>query len=144
MPRFINILTFVASATASSSRSDDDVMSVCIAEEEGQRNRCRPATTLWAEGVAGNLCVPCRRRCSCIASSSLLDLPSQAPSANIIVFMERGTYHGIESRTQTARAKLNGFFEARKLLLSLLHGLSSLKSPLIKSSVCAKTTKSLH
>ena len=36
---------------------DDDAMSVCIAEEEGQRNRCGPAATLWAEGVTGDLCV---------------------------------------------------------------------------------------
>jgi len=64
---------------------------VCIAEEERQRNRCRPAATLWAEGIVGDLCVPCRRRCPCIASSSLLDLASQAPSANVIVFMKRGT-----------------------------------------------------
>jgi len=70
---------------------DDDAMSVRIAEEEGQRNRCRPAATLWAEGVADDLCVTRRRRCPCIASSSLLDLASQAPSANVIVFMKRGT-----------------------------------------------------
>ena len=66
-------------------------MSVRIAEEEGQRNRCRPAATLWAEGVADDLCVTRRRRCPCIASSSLLDLPSQASSANVIVLMKRGT-----------------------------------------------------
>ncbi len=66
-------------------------MSVRIAEEERQRNRCRPADTLRAEGVVGDLCVPRRRRCPCIASSSLLDLTSQAPSANVIVFMKRGT-----------------------------------------------------
>ncbi len=41
--------------------------------------------------VADDLCVARRRRCPCIASSSLLDLPSQAPSANIIVFMEQDT-----------------------------------------------------
>jgi len=41
--------------------------------------------------VADDLCVSRRRRCPCIASSSLLDLPSQAPSANVIVFMERDT-----------------------------------------------------
>ena len=91
VPRFINTVTFVASATASSLRSDDDEMSMRIAEEERQRNRCRPAATPWAEGVAGDLCVPCRRRCPCIASSSLLDLASQVPSANVIVFMKRGT-----------------------------------------------------
>ncbi|MCH6569669.1 MAG: hypothetical protein IH794_06145, partial [Acidobacteria bacterium] len=70
---------------------------VCgIAEEERQRNRCRPAATLRADGGCGRsrgtrLRVTRRRRCPCIASSSLLDLPSQAPSANIIVFMERDT-----------------------------------------------------
>ncbi len=31
-------MTFVASATASNSRSNDDAMSVCIGEEERQRN----------------------------------------------------------------------------------------------------------
>ena len=50
-------MTFVASATASSSRSDDDTMSVGIVEEEGQRNRCRPAATLRADGGCGrSLC----------------------------------------------------------------------------------------
>ena len=58
VPRFINTVTFVANATVSSSRSDDDAMSMRIAEEEGQRNRRRPVATLWAEGVAGDLCVP--------------------------------------------------------------------------------------
>ena len=66
-------------------------MSVRTAEEEGQRNRRRPAGTLWAEEVVGDLCVPRRRRCPCIASSSLLDLASQVPSANAIVCMERDT-----------------------------------------------------
>jgi len=41
--------------------------------------------------LAGDLCVARRRRCPCIASSSLLDLPWQVPSANIIVFMEQDT-----------------------------------------------------
>ncbi len=36
--RSINTVTFVAGATASSSRSDDDAMSTCIVEEERQRN----------------------------------------------------------------------------------------------------------
>ena len=42
-------------------------------------------------GVAGDLFVVRRRRCSGIASSSLLDLTSQAPSANILGFLQRGT-----------------------------------------------------
>ena len=41
--------------------------------------------------VADDLCVARRRRCPYIAFSSLLDLISQAPSANVIVFMERDT-----------------------------------------------------
>ena len=58
VPRSINMVTFVASATASSSRSDDDAMSVRIAEEEGQRNRCRPVATLRADGGCGrSLCL---------------------------------------------------------------------------------------
>jgi len=36
VPRFIDMVTFVASATASSSRSDDDAMSLRIVEEERQ------------------------------------------------------------------------------------------------------------
>ena len=42
-------------------------------------------------GVAGNLCVARRRRCPCIAFSSLLDLTSQDPSANVMVFLGRDT-----------------------------------------------------
>ena len=53
VPRFIDMVLFVASATASSSRSDDDAMSTCIVEEERQRNRCRPAATLRADGGCG-------------------------------------------------------------------------------------------
>ena len=41
--------------------------------------------------VADDLCVARRRRCPYIAFSSLLDLVSQAPLANVIVFMERDT-----------------------------------------------------
>ena len=53
VPRSLNTVTFVASATASSSRSDNDTMSMFIVEEEGQRNRRRPAATLWADGGCG-------------------------------------------------------------------------------------------
>ena len=91
VPRFIDMVTFVASATASSSRSDDDTMSLRIVEEERQRNRCRPAVTLRADGIAGDLCVARRRRCPCIASSLLLDLASQDPSANATISMKRDT-----------------------------------------------------
>ncbi len=42
-------------------------------------------------GVAGDLCVARRRRCPCIAFSSLLDLTSQDPSANVMVFLGRDT-----------------------------------------------------
>jgi len=42
-------------------------------------------------GIAGDLCVPRRRRCPCIAFSSLLDLTSQDPSANVMVFLGRDT-----------------------------------------------------
>ena len=36
--RFIDTVAFVANATASSSRSDNDTMSMYIVEEERQRN----------------------------------------------------------------------------------------------------------
>ena len=42
-------------------------------------------------GVVVDLFVARRRRCPDIASFSLLDLASQAPSANITVFMEGST-----------------------------------------------------
>ncbi len=42
-------------------------------------------------GVAGDLCVTRRRRCSCIAFSLLLDLAAQAPSANVTLSMKRDT-----------------------------------------------------
>ena len=42
-------------------------------------------------GVAGDLFVSRRRRCHCIASSSLRNLASQAPSANVTVFMKGST-----------------------------------------------------
>ncbi len=41
--------------------------------------------------VAGDLCVARRRRCPCITFSLLLDLASQAPSANVMVFLGRDT-----------------------------------------------------
>ena len=44
----MNTMTFVASATASSSRSDDDAMRD-IGEEERQRKRRRPAATPLGE-----------------------------------------------------------------------------------------------
>ncbi len=42
-------------------------------------------------GVAGDLCVARRRRYPCIAFSLLLDLASQAPSANVMLFLGRDT-----------------------------------------------------
>ncbi len=91
MSRSINTVTFVASATASSSRSDDDAMPVCIVEEGDKEIDAVPPPPFGLMGVARDLCVARRRRCPCITSSSLLDLSSQAPSANVILFMERDT-----------------------------------------------------
>ncbi len=70
VPRSINMVTFVARATASSSRSDDDAMSAYISEEERQRNRCRPAATLRADGGCGRSLCP---------SSSPMPLTSPPP-----------------------------------------------------------------
>ena len=90
--RSINTVTFVASATASSSRSDDDAMSVTSWRRSDKEIDAVPLPPFGLMGVAGDLCVACRRRCPCIASSSLLDLPSQASSANVILFMELDTW----------------------------------------------------
>ena len=43
------------------------------------------------KGVTADLFVVRRRRCFSIDSSSLLDLASQDPSANVIVFMQGST-----------------------------------------------------
>jgi len=51
-------------------------------------------------GVAGDLVVAIRRRWMSIASSSLLDLASQAPSAMVKLFMKRNTSHKKAQKTQ--------------------------------------------
>ncbi len=68
-------------------------------------------------GVAGDLCVARRRRCPCITSSSLLDLPSQAPSANVMVFIGRDTSsdNSVFLKTRTVQClfhdvDLDGYF----------------------------------
>ncbi len=68
--RLRNTIMFVASATVKSSRSNDDAMSVYITEEERQRNRCRPAATLRADGDCGQ---------SLRHSSSSMPLTSPSP-----------------------------------------------------------------
>ncbi len=89
--RSIITVLFVASATASSSRSDDDTRSVISWRRSDKENDAVPPPPFELMGIAGDLCVARHRRCAYITSSSLLDLPSQAPSANVIVFMERDT-----------------------------------------------------
>ena len=91
VPRFIDMVLFVASATASSSRSDDDAMSVTSWRRSDKEIDAVPPPPFGLMGVAGDLCVARRRRCPCIAFSLLLDLPSQAPSANVIISMKRDT-----------------------------------------------------
>jgi len=91
VPRFIDMVLFVASATAPSSRSDDDAMSVTSWRRSDKEIDAVPPPPFGLMGIAGDLCVARRRRCPCIAFSLLLDLPSQAPSANVIIFMERDT-----------------------------------------------------
>jgi hypothetical protein len=85
------MVLFVASATASSSRSDDDAMSVTSWRRNDKEIDAVPPPPFGLMGVAGDLCVARRRRCPCIAFSSLLDLTSQAPSANVKVFLGRDT-----------------------------------------------------
>ncbi len=84
-------MMFVASATASSSRSDDDAMSVTSWRRSDKEIDAVPPPPFGLIGVAGDLCVARRHRCPCITSSSLLDLPSQDPSANVMVLMGRDT-----------------------------------------------------
>ena len=61
------------------------------AKRSHTEDRGVPSQPSWRRGIAGDLFVAPRRRCRCIASSSLLDLTSQAPSANVTVFMEGST-----------------------------------------------------
>ncbi len=91
VPRSINMVTFVASATASSSRSNDDAMSVTSWRRSDKEIDAVPPPPFGLMEVPDDLCVARRRRCPCIASSSRLDLVWQDPSANAIVFMERDT-----------------------------------------------------
>jgi len=101
VPRFIDTVAFVASATASSSRSDDDAMSGASRRRSNKEIDAVPPPPFGLMGVAGDLCVARRRRCPCIAFSLLLDLASQAPSANITISIKRGT-------ERTARVRLRG------------------------------------
>ena len=84
-------MTFVASATASSLRSDDDAMSGASRRRNDKEIDAVPPPPFGLMGVAGDLCVARRRRCPCIAFSLLLDLASQDPSANVMVFLGRDT-----------------------------------------------------
>ncbi len=67
-------------------------------------------------GVVGDLCVARRRRCPCMTSFSLLDLPWQAPSANVTVFMERDTKPSsflktpLTARTRNPATPVSGFW----------------------------------
>ena len=91
VPRFIDTMTFVASATASSSRSDNDAMSLTSWRRSDKEIDAVPPPPFGLMRVAGDLCVARRRRCPCIAFSLLLDFASQAPSANVTISMKRDT-----------------------------------------------------
>ena len=84
-------MTFVARAKASSSRSNDDAMSVTSWRRSDKEVDVVPPPPFGLMGVVGDLCVARRRRCPCITFSLLLDLASQAPSANVMLFMGRDT-----------------------------------------------------
>jgi hypothetical protein len=77
------MVAFVASATASSSRSDNDAMSVTSWRRSDKEIDAVPPPPSGLMEVADDLCVARRRRCPCIPFSLLLDLASQAPSANV-------------------------------------------------------------
>ncbi len=96
VPRFIEMVAFVASATASSSRSDNDAMSVTSWRRSDKGIDAVPPPPSGLMGVADDLCVARRRRCPCIALSLLLDLVSQAPSANVTKSRKRDTDRTIQ------------------------------------------------
>ncbi len=96
VPRFIDTVAFVASATASSSRSDDDAMFGASRRRRDKEIDADPPPPFGLMGVAGDLCVARRRRCPCIVFSLLLDLASQAPSANITISIKRGTERTVQ------------------------------------------------
>ena len=84
-------MTFVASATASSSQINDDAMSVTSWRRSDKEIDAVPPPPFGLMGVAGDLCVARRHRCPCITFSLLLDFASQAPSANVMLFLGRDT-----------------------------------------------------
>ncbi len=96
-------MTFVASATASSSRSNNDAMSVTSWRRSDKEVDAVPPPPFGLMGVAGDLCVARRRRCPCITFSLLLDLASQAPSANVTISMKRGTKEAGGTRLRVAQ-----------------------------------------
>ncbi len=89
----INTVMFVAGAAPPDSRRSDESIRD-IGEEEQRRRWGAAPQPFGRRGVVVDLFVARRRRCHDIASFSLLDLASQAPSANIIVFMKGSTKRG--------------------------------------------------
>jgi len=92
----MNAMTFVASGTAPSSRSDDDEISVTSWRRSDKEIDAVPPPPFGLMGIAGDLGAPA---CGSLVvadvpastSSSLLHLPSQAPSANVMAFMGQDT-----------------------------------------------------
>ena len=70
-----------------SCQEDEDTQPPHVSRKEVLRRLFR----LGRMGVAGDLFVVCRQRCYRIASSSLRDLISQDPSANVTVFLQGST-----------------------------------------------------
>jgi len=98
-------MTFVASATASSSRSNDDAMSCASRRRSDKEIDAVSPPPFGLMGVAGNLRGARHRRCPCITSSSLLDLPSQDPSANVMLFLGRDTMSEKPGASSTSRRR---------------------------------------
>ena len=83
-------MMYVASATASRARSDDEAIPLCIGRRsdsiDPSRRHPEGRWGLWT--ISASVVVEDGQASS---SSSCLDLASQAPSAYIIVFMNQNT-----------------------------------------------------
>ncbi len=121
-------MTFVANATTSSSRSNDDAMSETSWRRSDKEIDVVPPPPFGLMGVAGNLCVARHRRCPCITSSLLLDLPSHDPSASVMVFLGRDTIEAADLWPRLRRCANNLASTSEKVMTDP-KSLESIPSP---------------